>query len=188
MKRDVMWQRMNAPGLEHLRLASVPEGFLADGVLLTVLDDTPARATYQMRCDTAWRVRWVEVTLRRDTMQTLTLQSNGEGHWISAAGEPLPALQGCIDVDIFPTPFTNTLAIRRLALVLGESAELTVAFIELPSLSVQAVKQRYTCLEAGREDARYRYEGLETGFTTELWVDADGLVGDYPGWFRRVWP
>jgi len=188
MQSHVLWQRVNALGLEHLRLASVPDGFLADGLLLTVLDDTPVRASYQIRCDTAWQVRRVDVTLESDPPRTLTLQSDGEGHWIGSAGEPLSALEGCIDVDIFPTPFTNTLPIRRLALEPGDAAEITVAFIELPALSVQPAKQRYTCLETGREGARYRYEGLESGFTVELRVDTEGLVRDYPGWFRRVWP
>ncbi len=188
MQSNVLWQRVNAPGLEHLRLASVREGFVADGVLLTVLDGTPVRASYHIRCDTAWRVRRVDVTPGGESAQTLTLQSDGEGHWINSAGEPLPALEGCIDVDIFPTPFTNTLPIRRLALAPGDSAEITVAFVELPALSVQPAKQRYTCLETGREGARYRFEGLESGFTAELRVDTDGLVRDYPGWFRRVWP
>jgi len=188
MQSNVLWQRMDAPGLEHLRLASVPGGFLADGQLLTVLDDTPVRASYQIQCDTAWRVRRMEVTLAGDPTGTLTLQSDGEGHWVGSAGEPLPALGGCIDVDIFPTPFTNTLPIRRLTLASGDAAEITVAFVELPALSVQPAKQRYTCLETGRDSARYRYEGLDSGFTTELTVDAEGLVRDYPRWFRHVWP
>ena len=33
---------------------------------------------------------------------------------------------------------------------------------------------------------RYSYEGLFRGYVGELPVDADGLVLDYPGTFRRV--
>jgi uncharacterized protein len=29
---------------------------------------------------------------------------------------------------------------------------------------------------------------LDGGFTADLQVDADGLVLDYPGLFRRAWP
>jgi len=48
------------------------------------------------------------------------------------------------------------------------------------------VMQRYTCLERGDDGSLYRYEGLGTGFVTNLPVDPDGLVLDYPDIFRRV--
>jgi hypothetical protein len=47
----------------------------------------------------------------------------------------------------------------------------------------QLPPQAYTRLA----DQRYRYESLDgSGFSAELAVDADGLVLDYPGLFRRV--
>jgi putative ribosome biogenesis GTPase RsgA len=33
----------------------------------------------------------------------------------------------------------------------------------------------------GQNGALYHYEGLDTGFQTDLPVDSDGLVIDYPG-------
>ena len=47
--------------------------------------------------------------------------------------------------------------------------------------------QRYTCLERRPDVARYLYESIESGFRAELTVDADGLVMEYAGLFRRVW-
>ncbi len=46
---------------------------------------------------------------------------------------------------------------------------------------MEPVKQRYTCLEQHADGARYRYEGLATNFLTELDVDRNGFVLDYPG-------
>jgi hypothetical protein len=67
-----------------------------------------------------------------------------------------------------------------------------VVYIEVPPLTVRAVRQRYTCLALGPEGGRYRYESLPyeilpQGFTDELLVDGDGLVISYPKLFRRVW-
>jgi uncharacterized protein len=90
-------------------------------------------------------------------------------------------------VDISATPFTNTLPIRRMELLPGQAYELTVAYIAVPEMETKPVRQRYTCLEVRPYGKLYRYESLSSGYTTELWVDNDGLVIDYPGVFKRVW-
>jgi uncharacterized protein len=63
------------------------------------------------------------------------------------------------------------------------SADIRVAYLAVPDLTVRAADQRYTCLDPGR---LYRYEGVTSGFVAELPVDPDGLVVDYPGFFRRI--
>ncbi len=98
-------------------------------------------------------------------------------------------LNRCLDVDISATPFTNTLPIRRLALQPGSSVILSMAYIAIPQMDIEATQQRYTCLEVTSFGGRYLYESLADGvsrFTAELPVDSDGLVLDYPGLFRRV--
>ena len=58
-----------------------------------------------------------------------------------------------------------------------------MAWIAAPVLTVQAVPQAYTRLEA----RLYRFESLDSsGFEAALPVDEDDLVLDYPGVFRRV--
>ncbi|HEV8585737.1 MAG TPA: putative glycolipid-binding domain-containing protein [Methylomirabilota bacterium] len=82
-----------------------------------------------------------------------------------------------------PTPFTNTLPIRHLGLEPGRAAEIVVAYVRVPELTVEPEGQRYTCLE---RDRRYRFESRDGEFTRDLDVDARGLVVLYPGLFRRV--
>jgi hypothetical protein len=186
MERNVMWTAWSDPGLEHLRLVQYDSGILADGVIIAVEDGRPFRARYTIQCDTGWRVREVRIDLLDDTHKRIDLTSDGEGHWADSAGETLPGLAGCFDIDISATPFTNTLPIRRLALPPGTAADINVVYITLPDMSVQPQLQRYTCLATNVRGGRYRYESRSTGFTAELPVDGDGLVEDYPGLFRRV--
>lgn len=80
------------------------------------------------------------------------------------------------------TPFTNTLAIRRLGLKVGESAEIKVAYILVPELSLRAASQRYTRVA----DRLWRFEALDIDFTADITVDEGGFVMDYPGLFRRA--
>jgi len=126
-------------------------------------------------------VREVRVAAPDSERPVLELLADGEGHWKGRGGEPAPELDGCIDVDISATPFTNTLPIRRLGLKPGEFEELTVTSIRIPELLVGPERQRYGCLEAQTDGGLYRFEALPSGFTAELPVDAEGLVIDYPG-------
>lgn len=188
MSREVSWTPWDGTGMEHLRLTVDGEGVIADGLAVGVADDRAYRRAYRVRCDAEWRVREVRVSLLEPEPRGLHLLADGAGHWTTGAGEPLPALDGCVDVDLSATPFTNTLPIRRLKWRPGTAAELAVAYIAVADLRVTVAHQRYTCLrELGPAGGRFRYESLSTGFTVELEVDEDGLVLDYPGLSRRVW-
>jgi uncharacterized protein len=187
MVREVMWTPWEQPGLEHLRLTSHDGGAGADGLVIGIEQGRAFRARYEVRCDARWRVREVRVALLGADRPALALLADGEGRWTTEGGSHLPALDGCIDVDISATPFTNTLPIRRLGLRPGESADLLMAYIDVPELRVASARQRYTCLAARPDGGLYRFEALPGGFTAELQVDAEGLVLDYPRLFRRVW-
>jgi len=53
-------------------------------------------------------------------------------------------------------------------------------------MQVRAAPQRYTCLARNADGGVYRYESLSSGFTRDLLIDADGLVIEYPGIWKRV--
>jgi hypothetical protein len=80
------------------------------------------------------------------------------------------------------SPVTNTLPIRRLKLAVGEDALVTAAWVKFPELTVSPLRQRYARLA----ENLYRYDSLESGFTAELMVDADGLVVEYGSIWRRI--
>lgn len=188
METSFLWAALREPGLEHLTLVEDEAGAVADGLVLGVEDGTPYRFWYQIAVDHAWHVTactcqvGVGPAAHRRRWWTVA-----PGRWAEmSAGERLPDLDDCLDVDITCTPFTNTLPIRRLALQPGGSVEIQVAYIDVPSLDVRPTRQRYTCLERTDAGGRYRYEGLETGFTRDITVDARALVLDYPGLWRRV--
>lgn len=165
------------------------QAIIADGLILGVHEHRPFRVHYQIHATHDFQLRTVRVSVLSDEAQSLSLLTDGRGTWTSESTGAVPLLSGCLDVDISLTPFTNTLPIRRLALQSGSQATLPMAYIEVPLLQVQVSQQRYTCLEVTPLGARYRFESLEHGvssFTTELSVDRDGLVLEYPGLFRRT--
>jgi hypothetical protein len=192
MTRNVLWTPWDTPGLEHLQLEIGAAAIFADGVIIAIFEGAVFRANYQIACDAAWRVRDVRILSSHPAAIALDLHADNDGHWSNTSGEPLPALDGCVDIDFAATPFTNTLPIRRLGLQPEESAEVTVVYIDAPSLEVTPVRQRYLCLASADAGSLYRFEALPytalpDGFSAELSVDADGLVLNYPPLFRRVW-
>ena len=136
---------------------------------------------YILRISPTWHVR--QFLLFRDMEDPdLWLGTDGSGRWGEMNGAHRPELDGCVDLDLPCTPFTNTLPIRRLPLHVGDSADITVAYIDVETLDVQPDRQRYTRLDTHR----WRFEQLETGWTQEFEVDQYGLIRDYPTLFRRI--
>ncbi|SAK68465.1 transcriptional regulator [Caballeronia temeraria] len=184
--KSVRWSQQDGTGLEHLVLNETRDGIVIESAVVGEDEAHAFGLVYRIECDARWQVTRLALKLAGGASLDLHRRegNNGDAHaWTDANGAPQESLRGCIDVDITATPFTNTLPIRRLQLERGERRVIRVVYVRVPELSVSAVEQAYTCIEP---DRRYRYEGLDTGFTAEITVDESGLVIDYPGLFKRV--
>jgi uncharacterized protein len=188
MDELIYWRPLHYIGLEQLHLVEDMHGIRADGVVLGSERAEPYRLEYQLRMDHTWQIHDCVlhlVHLNGQREQTLRLSSDGRGHWADGAGTRCANLDGCLDLDISCTPFTNTLPIRRLGLTPGESAELQVVYLAIPDLTFRTVRQRYTCVSRTAAGWRYRYEALDGQASFDLLVDGAGLVLDYPGVWQR---
>jgi len=191
--QHVIWTDLtDGPGIEHLKLTRDEEGFLADGIYVGRKSDTsPYRLHYLIRVNHAWQMQSARLHLMDgpNGSDDLSLTVDENCDWRNEAGESLPALAGCHEVDIYTTPFTNSLPIRRLGLAAGESAEISVCYIDAPNLEPRPVRQRYHCIRPfGEETGLYRYEALfRAGSAVDIEVDSDGMAIDYSGGFNRVW-
>ena len=184
--RTICWTSIwskdrEAAGLEHLLLA---EG-LADSVVLGFDEKrSPFRLTYRLTWDASWRLRDAELAVATEqSTRSLSLRTDGQGHWRYGDGRAIDDLDGCVDVDIWPTPFTNSFPIRRETMAVGERRNFRMAWVFAPGLTVHPQPQAYTRLA----DQLYLFENLDgSGFRAELPVDDDGVVVDYPNLFQRV--
>ena len=176
-----VWDRnLENEGLEHLLLSAN----MADGVIVAFDEDGPFRFTYRLTWDKSWRLLEADLAAVTDrSTNSLSLRTDGQGQWQDGAGFALDDLDGCMDIDIWPTPFTNSFPIRREQLDVGERREFRMAWVSAPDLTFHLQPQAYTRLEKNL----YLFENLEgSGFTAELPVDEEGIVLDYPGLFLRV--
>jgi uncharacterized protein len=181
--REIRWTSEEGDGIEHLAFDARADGFHVESAVVGQRYGKRYGLYYSVRCDPQWRA--THAFLKVMGGGELTLRGDGEGHWHDGHGLILSAIEGCIDIDIAATPFTNTLPIRRLKLARGERQPIAVAYISTPDLQVKRVEQAYTCIEP---DVEYRYEGIFRNFAANLKIDEDGLVIDYPTLFSRLPP
>lgn len=169
------WRAWDGDGDETVDLRWENEGWTALGEL------TRERVSYVLRLSPTWNVR--QFLLFRDSDEPdLWLGTDGGGRWGEVNGAHRPDLDGCTDIDLHATPFTNSLPIRRLQLDPGDGAHVTVALVDVETLGVIPVDQRYEHMPSGA----WRKTHQRTGSSIEFRVDRYGLVHDEPGLFRRV--
>lgn len=136
---------------------------------------------YDVVVDRLWRtvaVRASNLTAAGEGKLTLTRDS--EGRW-TANGEQRPDLDGCGDVDFESSAVTNTLPLHRLDFIGGVGVDVPAAFVRADDLRVERLEQRYTLIEADREQILFRYESSTFEFACDLRYDRSGLIVEYPG-------
>jgi uncharacterized protein len=175
---EVLWRQLVGTGSEHLIL-NIDQGILADSMSVGEIESAAYRVHYEITCGANWQVERVRVE-NLLTQRATTLVRDEDNRWRDEQAYAFKALDGCTDVDIMITPFTNTLPIRTLNLKPGESKEIAVVYFGLPDFVPARFEQRYTCLGLDENGGLYRYENIRSAFTADLKVDSDGLVIDYP--------
>ena len=169
------WATWDGDGEETTTILWENEGFTVSGQV------SRENLQYVLRLSPTWQVR--QFLLFRDLEEPdLWLATDGSGRWGEMNGAHRTELDGCYDIDLACTPFTNTLPIRRLPLHEGHAAELPVLRVDPETLGVVPDLQRYTRIGSHH----WLCEHVETGFSAELEVDEFGLVLDYPALFRRL--
>ncbi len=174
------WVALDGEGIEHLTLERNDGRITATGVVSGRAEGEPFGAWYRLALDAAWQVKQLSVHLTDS--RWLIATSRQPGKWRDGDGQPLPQFEGCVDVDLACTPFTNTLPVRRFDWQPGTTRDLDMLYVDFTDLEPRRDRQRYTCLAPDR----FRYEGLNSGFVSEIAIDGDGLVTDYPGLFKRL--
>lgn len=181
MARTVRWRPAQGPGLEHLTLEPDGDEILARGVVIGDRGGRPYGVDYTIVCSPDWVVRRLD--LATTAGMALSILSDGAGSWINHDGRPLPEFDGCIDVDLAGSAFTNTLPIRRLDWTAAPGPiELAMVYVPFDTFVPIRDGQVYTALE----DGVFGYQAADRSFSARLRVDSDGLVIDYPNLFERV--
>lgn len=192
LPRAVAWRRTDTTGGEFV-VFDDRQGLTARGFAFTA---SPLKyaCRYELTTNDTWASAHLQVTVEGEGWQRTLGMERAGGRWRVTTSEhgnlnavaPTAPLAGsedpdriakALDVDLYDSPLTNTLPIRRLNLLAqpaGTTHTILAAWILLPSLAVLPLEQSYTILG----DGKIRYSSGT--FTADLTVDDGGFVTDYP--------
>ena len=188
-ERTLVYAAPDGLAYEHARMRTSESGAAADGAIVGLREGQPIRLRYEITCDSRWHVRSASVEAMELGRTLLALAADEDGTWQRVDGGVLDEpLYRAYDVSLPLTPVTTALTIRRLALEPGQSETARVCEIDVPTLRVRLVEHRYTCLALEADESRYRFESPAGGQRATIIIDSDGVVREYEGGFRRIWP
>lgn len=141
---------------------------------------TDEKATVAMRISTGW---WVQqMLLFRDMSEPdLWLATDGGGRWGEVNGAHRTDLDGATDIVVSGMSLFRSVAIRRLPLHVGDSAEVREIALDVETLALETAVTRYVRVDSHR----WRTEDGRGGRPAELTVDEFGFVIDDPGRLER---
>lgn len=176
------WQQeYRGATFERALLRTTERGKCIRGQVIGALGDSPVSANYTILMDGTWKVHSCVVeALCGAVLRRRILTHRGDSWFVD--GLPERALEGCDVIDLGMTPSTNTIAISRLSLPVGEEHDVVAAYVDFPTLEVTRSRQAY----ARKERALYEYRNLDSGFTARLEVDAENVVVSYGSVWRRL--
>ena len=175
------WRPEEGQGLEHLVLRATTEGYLVRSHVIGENEGRRHAFSYAIDLDKDWRV--LAFSIESVDGRSRSYRSPSEGRWQDGKGKALPVFDGCIDIDLSFTCFTNSLPVRRTPFAKDEARDFSMLSMPTDTLEPFVDGQRYTCREPGR---RFHYEATDGSFEADITFDDYGLVTDYPGLFRRV--
>jgi len=183
LQRTLLWKSLYTPGAEYFNLWQDDDGWRLEGTVMLALSGYPTQVRYKVVCNAQWETRAVDVEMQTGaTTRTLQLTVDERRRWRIGEDE-LRRVRGCFDVDLSITPATNTLPIRRLNLPIGESMEVTAAWVRFPELTVEPLVQKYIHFDPNH----YWYQSELSDKIWNLEVDELGLVRRYvDGWEREA--
>jgi hypothetical protein len=159
----------------------------AHGQTAAVEDGQAWSVRYVITLDEAWHTRHAQVWgLSAMGERDVIVEIDGAGRW-RVNGHLRPDLDGCLDVDLESSAWTNMIPVRRMGLGVGEAAEAPAVYLRAVDLTVERLEQTYRRLPSDDGLQRYDYRAPAFDFESRLVYDEAGLLLDYPGIASRAY-
>jgi hypothetical protein len=176
------WRHVDArEGFEVVFFRRDNGGLRIEGDTTGVEEGEAWSVRYEISLDAGWLTRSARVvSVSAYGRREVQLETDGHGRW-RADGAEVPALQGCLDVDLESSSFTNAFPVHRLDLAVGAEAETPAAWVRELDVSIERLEQHLRRIDDDGRHQRFDYYSPRDDFRSELVYDESGLVLDYPG-------
>ena len=194
----ILWRRIDLPGHETAKLDALDDGWKLSGTSVFQSEEGHVELNYAVLCTPAWHTKSAQIagTIGGHRMAvSVSVSPERKWYW---NGSECRAVEGCIDIDLGFTPATNLLPIRRLALAVGEQADVRAAWLpfppSFPKFELERPELEGPPFEVLRQVYRreaenvYHYESDGGAFVKTLEVNATGFVTHYPGFWKTAEP
>lgn len=181
MVRNIIWKGLEADSMEFCSIY-FDEWIAVKSTIVGCSDDVPFKVDYELELSKDWVISNFSVRAWLGNVeQSLHLKHNGHGGWFNNANE-WKHLEGCLDIDISLTPFTNSLPINRIKTGLDKKTDIEVVYVDVLNFDISKETQHYQRLESNK----YNFANNDGSFTADIIVDEFNLVKYYPGLFDRL--
>src|SRR5882672_10588974 len=113
IQKNIIWKGIDAASLENSIITITKSGNTVHATVVGVSGEIPFKIDYLIRTDEHWRTNYLELHTQLLNKTSIdTYRSDAQGNWHKEE-KLLIAFEGCIEIDISVTPFTNSLAVNR---------------------------------------------------------------------------
>jgi len=180
MQTNILWTGIEYHSLENCIVTVTDRGSDIKSTIVGCFNSVIYKLDYQITTNHIWETTFFMIKAQlNDVVRITNFESDGKGNWFEN-GQHIEKFDGCIDIDISLTPFTNTLPINRLKLSENTSKQIQVLYLDILGQQINSVQQKYTRLSPNR----YKYENVPNDFVSIISVDESGLVMKYPELFE----
>jgi hypothetical protein len=181
MQTNILWAGIEYDSLENCIVTITDVGADIKSSIIGYYNSVIYKLDYQITTNHLWETTFFMIKSQlNDIIQITNFQSDAKGNWF-VNGQYIEKFNGCIDIDISLTPFTNTLPINRLKLSEKTNKQIQVLYVDILGQQTNPVRQKYTRLSRNE----YKYESEPNDFESTISVDEFGLVVKYPELFER---
>jgi uncharacterized protein len=175
MTKVALWKTLYTPGHDAACLVQTESGRRLEGTAVYSKDGEPACVRYALELASDWSTRSGAIdgfvgerTVRR------RIERDATGWTLDGVRQI--GVDNLLDLDFGFTPATNHPQLRRMALGVGQSDRITVAWMDVDSHGLEPLPQVYRRIS----EHAYDYDSPQGPYRATLQIAANGFVSHYP--------
>lgn len=175
MAKVALWKALYTPGHDAVSLVQKESGWRLEGTAIYLKDGLPACVHYALELAPDWSTRSGSVDgFVGEKAVRHRIQRDADGWTLNGVRQPVA--ESLLDLDFGFTPATNYPQLRRMALDIGQSRHITVAWMDVGSSELEPLPQNYHRASA----EAYDYESPQGPYKATLQIAPSGFVSIYP--------